>query len=140
FRRVLFRSYEAGRRRVSNISNVLVPTPAERNGDFSDWRDADGNLVPIYDPTTEVGGNPATRTPFPNNQIPSGSISGIAANYMNLLPLPNVPVANMAACAQTNGNGSGACTNFVTSLSQPYDTDNHTFRLDENVSDKDRIY
>jgi hypothetical protein len=139
-RTFFFYSYEAGRQRKSNISNVLVPTAAERNGDFSDWRDANGNLVPIYDPTTEVGGNPATRTPFPNNQIPSGSISGIAANYMNLLPLPNVPVANMAACAQTNGNGSGACTNFVTSLSQPYDTDNHTFRLDENVSDKDRMY
>lgn len=135
-RTFFFYSYEAGRQRKSSINNVLVPTAAERTGDFSDWRDISGNLVPIYDPSTEVGGNPATRTPFPNNQIPSGAISTIAKNYMALLPLPNVPQANMADCVQT----SGTCTNYATSLSRPYDSDNNTFRVDENLSDGDRIY
>ncbi|MBV9180482.1 MAG: TonB-dependent receptor, partial [Acidobacteria bacterium] len=139
-RTFFFYSYEAGRQRTSNVSNVLVPTAAERNGDFSDWRDNSGNLVPIYNPSSEVGGNPATRTPFANNQIPASAISTIAKNYMSLLPQPNVPVADMAACAQTNGNGSGACTNYVASLNKPYDTDNNTFRLDENLSDRDRLY
>jgi hypothetical protein len=135
-----FFSYEGGRRRESATSSALVPTLAERNGDFSDWRDAGGNLVPIYDPTTQVGDSPATRQPFSGNQIPAGRISAIAKNYMNLLPQPNVNVANMAACAQTNGNGSGGCTNYVASLSRPYDTDNITMRVDENLREGDRFY
>ena len=134
-----FFSYEAGRRRKAQFGSALVPTQAERSGDFSDWRDASGNLVPIYDPSTESGGDPTTRQPFPGNQITSG-ISGIAKNYMNLLPAPNINVANMAACAQTNGNGSGACTNYIATLSNPYDTVNITFRLDENLSARDRLY
>jgi len=135
-----FFSYEAGRRREAGSASALVPTLAERNGDFSDWRDANGNLVPIYDPSTQVGDAPATRQPFSGNQIPAGRVSAIAKNYMNLLPKPNVNVANMAACAQTNGNGSGGCTNYVASLSRPYDTDNITMRLDENLREGDRFY
>jgi len=134
-----FYSYEAGRLRKSTVDRALVPSEGERNGDFSDWRDANGVLVPIYNPGTQIGGNPATRTPFLGNQITSG-ISPIAQNYMNLLPLPNVPVANMADCAQTNGNGSGNCTNYIANVSRPYDTDNNTFRVDENLSDRDRFY
>jgi hypothetical protein len=134
-----FYSYEAGRQRKSTVLNALVPSAAERTGDFSDWRDANGTLVPLYDPSTETGGDPATRTPFAGNKI-SSSISPIAANYMKLLPLPNAPVSNMADCAQTNGNGSGACTNFTASVDRPYDTDNNTFRIDENLSPSNRFY
>jgi len=134
-----FFSYEAGRRRRARTSSALVPTQAERSGDFSDWRDASGTLIPLYDPATETGGDPATRQPFAGNQIASG-FSNVAKSYMNLLPLPNVPIANMAACAQTNGNGSGACTNYVAALNDPYDTDNDTFRMDENLGSKDRLY
>ena len=32
--------------------------------DFSDYVNTSGAIIPIYDPTTEVGGNPATRTQF----------------------------------------------------------------------------
>ena len=135
-----FFSYEGGRRREAGSASALVPTLAERNGDFSDWRDAGGNLVPIYDPTTQVGDAPGTRQTFSGNQIPASRISAIAKNYMNLLPQPNVNVANMAACAQTNGNGSGGCTNYVATLSRPYDTDNITMRVDENLREGDRFY
>jgi hypothetical protein len=31
---------------------LTIPSLAERNGDFRDWRDANGNLIPIYDPAT----------------------------------------------------------------------------------------
>ena len=31
---------------------LSIPSVAERNGDFRDWRDANGNLIPIYDPAT----------------------------------------------------------------------------------------
>ncbi len=46
----------------------------------------------------------------------------------------------MAACAQTWGNGSEACYNYVGSLSKPLDTDNDAFRLDHNFSNADRLY
>lgn len=36
----------------SNQPTLSIPSLAERNGDFRDWRDADGNLIPIYDPLT----------------------------------------------------------------------------------------
>jgi hypothetical protein len=31
---------------------ISIPSLKERQGDFSDWTDADGNLIPIYDPAT----------------------------------------------------------------------------------------
>jgi len=138
-RTFFFYSYEAGRQRKSSVLSALVPSTGERTGDFSDWRDANGNLVPIFDPATQTGSDPGTRTPFPGNQITSG-ISNVATNYMNLLPLPNAPVSNMADCAQTNGNGSGNCTNYVATVLRPYDTDNNTFRVDENLGPSDRFY
>ena len=137
-----FFSYEGGRRRESGLSRVLIPTAAERAGDFSDWRDAQGNLVPIYDPATQAGGNPSTRTPFPGNQIPSSRFSSTAGKYIGLLGSaePNVPQANMASCAQTNGNGSGACYNYVANVLRPTNTNNYTFRLDHNMGTRDRFY
>jgi hypothetical protein len=140
-----FYSYEAGRRRTSQLGQALVPTAQERTGDFSDWTDQSGTVVPIFDPSTTVCSptcDPTTRQPFAGNQIPSGSIDPIAKNYMNLLPLPNVSGFNMADCAQGNaaGGGSGTCANYIATVSHPYDTDNNTFRVDENLGEKDRFY
>ena len=36
----------------SNQPTLSIPSIQERDGDFSDWRDASGNLIPIYDPLT----------------------------------------------------------------------------------------
>ena len=36
----------------SNQPLLSIPSMAQRNGDFRDWRDASGNLIPIYDPAT----------------------------------------------------------------------------------------
>ena len=139
-RTFFFFAFEEGRKRQSATDKALVPTQAERGGDFSDWRDASGNLVPIYDPATETGGNPTTRQAFANNKINSSRFSASAQNYLKIYPLPNVTQANMAACAQTWGNGSEACYNYVGSLSKPLDTDNDAFRLDHNFSNADRLY
>lgn len=35
-----------------NRPTLSIPSMQERNGDFSDWRDTSGNLIPIYDPAT----------------------------------------------------------------------------------------
>lgn len=139
-----FYSYEAGRRRTSELGKAFVPTTAERSGDFSDWKDQNGNLIPLYDPTTEINGDPTTRTAFSNNQIPTSRFSKIGKNYVALLPQPNLAGFDMASCAQGNvvggSSGSGSCANYVAPLSNPFDTDNNTFRADENLGDHDQIY
>ena len=68
-----FFSYEGFRNRAgTQAANNSVPTPEMYNGDFSKWVDKSGNMIPIYDPTsqtTDAQGN-VHRTPFPGNQIP----------------------------------------------------------------------
>ncbi|MFT4111320.1 carboxypeptidase regulatory-like domain-containing protein [Silvibacterium sp.] len=129
-----FYGYEAGRKRQGTQSSGLVPTTAERSGDFSDWRDSSGNLIPIYDPSTEVNDDPSTRKAFANNQITS-ALSPIAKNMLALYPTPNVTQPNIAGCAK-----GGGCVNYIASLEKPLDTDNSTFRIDHNLSDRDQLY
>ena len=59
----------------STRNNVLtLPTAAERAGDFSQTRNAAGQLVTIYDPlTTRTVNGVIVRDPFPGNVIPAGS-------------------------------------------------------------------
>jgi len=53
----------------------LMPTPAQRNGDFS------SSPIPVLDPSTHL--------PFPGNTIPLSQISPQALALLNLYPLPN---------------------------------------------------
>ncbi len=51
-------NYEAWRAAGGvNRPTLTVPTDKMRNGDFSEWVDGDGNLIPVYDPAT-VANNP----------------------------------------------------------------------------------
>ena len=73
-----------------NAPTISIPSLRQRNGDFSDWRDASGNLIPIYDPaTTRIGpdGN-VIRDPFPGNIIPPDRISPLAQEWLQFLPQP----------------------------------------------------
>jgi hypothetical protein len=66
-----------------------IPSLKERAGDFSDWRDANGNLIPIYDPaTTRVVNGVVVRDPFPGNIIPADRISPLAKQWLQYLPQP----------------------------------------------------
>jgi hypothetical protein len=66
-----------------------IPSLKERSGDFSDWVDANGNLIPIYDPaTTRVVNGVVVRDPFPGNIIPANRISPVAQQWLSFLPNP----------------------------------------------------
>ena len=68
--------------------NLRVPTAAMRRGDFSNFRDAQGRMIPIYDPlTTDAAGN---RQPFPGNIIPANRINPVGQALVNALPLPTL--------------------------------------------------
>jgi hypothetical protein len=59
----------------------LLPTEAERNGDFSQVLNRNAQAVQIL--------NPATGQPFDGNMIPATSISPQAKALLSLYPLPN---------------------------------------------------
>ncbi len=69
----------------ANVSFPLntVPTAAMKRGDFSA-----AGLPVIYDPATTQG---TTRTPFPNNQIPTSRFSRVSQNLLSLIPDPTRP-------------------------------------------------
>ncbi len=66
----------------ASLSTVtaLVPTLAERGGNFQGVTDAHGNPVVVVDPTTG--------RPFNSDTIPTGSISPAAAGLLAFIPTP----------------------------------------------------
>ena len=72
-----------GKSNSTNTSLGTVPTAQEKTGDFSDFVDANGNLVPIYDPTTGQQ--------FPGNIIPAARISPLSASIIPNIPNPDRP-------------------------------------------------
>lgn len=86
-----FFGYTGLRNSSSSVVHAIVPTVAERSGDFS----ALGKT--IYDPSTY---DPVTKTieAFPGNQIPQSRFSPFATKYLAYYPLPtpsSVPGTNL---------------------------------------------
>jgi hypothetical protein len=106
-----FVDYEQTERRTSGPATASVAPAAWRNGDLSQFLTVNNQI--IRDPTT--GTTLATRTPFPNNQIPVSRYSA-TARYLfsnpNLYPLPNNPSGTGAL--GVGGNYIGSSRNFLT--------------------------
>lgn len=85
-RTFFFFSYGGSRKRGADaLSLIRIPTPAQVTGDFT------GQPV-IYDPSStalDSTGTRYTRTPFPNNVIPSTRIDPVAAAVAKYYPAPN---------------------------------------------------
>jgi hypothetical protein len=58
-----------------------VPTVAMKNGDFSNFVNASGVQIPIYDPLTGQ--------PFPGNIIPTSRFSALAKSLLPVIPSPD---------------------------------------------------
>lgn len=138
----VFGSYEGYRQRRGQSYLLSVPLPAYRNGDFSDLRDASGNVIPIYDPLTTCGrlGNAAcakdgqgndiiTRSQFPGNIIPTNRLDPTSKILSDYWALPNLP-----------GQSFTHINNFATNASVGGNNDQVNVRLDYNVSDKQRMF
>ena len=91
-----FVSYERNPSNTPSASITTYPTAAEREGNLA-------GLPTIYDPNTLVqnADGSYSRTPFPNNQIPNGTVGGAnridaaAMNIMKYYPMPNIPGAGL---------------------------------------------
>ncbi|HEY1336196.1 MAG TPA: TonB-dependent receptor [Bryobacteraceae bacterium] len=105
-----------------------VPRADFKAGNFSNFVNASGAQIPIFDPgTTKPDGNGSfVRTQFPGNVIPPSQISPVSAKIVALLPNPDLPT-------QTNNwyNRTGAFPYFNTFTS--------TAKLDHSVSTKQKI-
>jgi trimeric autotransporter adhesin len=77
-----FVAYQWTRNSIASTESALVPTEAERDGDFSAALTPTGQPIQIF--------NPSTGQPFPDNVIPQSRISPQAEALLKLYPLPNV--------------------------------------------------
>lgn len=109
-----FGGYEGLRQPNTESSGLVsVPTPAERNGDFSGSLNADGTPNLIYNPFTSVHlpDGSYTRQQFAGNRIPQNLINPVGAKMMSLYPQPNRPGFGPNQINNFFAQGAGNSTN-----------------------------
>jgi hypothetical protein len=129
-----FGAYE-GVREIQGVTFVdTVPTPAEREGDFSQNLNSAGKLIQIYNPFSTVP-NPANpsqfiRTAFTGNIVPPTMIDPAGKALLQYLPLPNT----------TPGNAVTNTDNFTSANPQDIRKDDFSVRVDHQLSDKEHLF
>ena len=89
-RTFFFGNWEEYRYRRSQSRIGTFPTVGQREGNFSDLRDTQGRLIPIYDPySTQGSGASVTRQLFAGNIIPASMLDPVAKNINQFYPIPN---------------------------------------------------
>lgn len=124
-----FFSYEGYRfPSTSGVSQLTIPTQQMIAGDFSQWRKADGTLIPIYDPTTtrSDGKGGFIRDPFPGNVIPQDRLSPLSKTIAKYFPAPNAP----GVVLNYNTIGTGPRKRIENA---------HLLKLDHSFGDKNRL-
>lgn len=95
----------------------LLPTPAQRSGNFS---------TTIYDPATYNSSTKA-RTAFLGNQIPSGRFDTISLRVLNYFPQPNL-------------SAIGNSYNYLYNSPEPSNNYRWDIRSDQILSSKQSLY
>jgi hypothetical protein len=116
-RTFFFVAHEGMRERQGDVINRIAPTNAMLAGNFS----APGTNR-VYDPLTTTTA-PITRQQFPGNIIPASRLSPQAAFFNKYIPVAN------------NAEGT-----FRFSPSRALDTDQVNVRIDQNLSDKHKLF
>lgn len=132
-RTFFFAGYEQWRFRNSQIRFATVPTALERAGDFTNTRDANGALYPVYDPDTtrpNPNGSGFVRDLMPGNSVPKSRQDPLSLRVQEFMPLPNATPIN--AYTQTN--------NFYSLAVQPSNQGVTNIRVDHRISDKDSTF
>src|ERR1700728_1575828 len=148
-RTFLFADYEEKYQRHGIPFTGLVPSLAQRNGDFTDNAFGQPNTTALVNPYATQGtaanpipvpfmcdssGNPLPAAPdgsqavgTPCNKIPASLINPIGQKLINLYPAPN---ANNAALGY----------NYTSEPVRTLDEGKFDVRLDENISSKDALF
>ena len=128
-----FALYEKKLVKSGSFATFTVPTAAELGGDFSNTRNANGTVRPIFDPfTTRVNPDDPSkfiRTPFAGNRVPSAMMDPVALNVLKLYP-----AQNQVGFANTNAN------NLAIQKVPQSPTDRVDFKVDHNFSQNRRTF
>jgi hypothetical protein len=142
------------------VTLSTLPTSAERSGNFSDILGSTSSPVPggtpypgipydvllnpctgqpvlynqVFDPRTTTQATPGVfcRQPFQGNQIPSSLFSAATQKLIQGLPEPNQ--------APTSTDVFGYLNNYAYSGVAPNTNTTYTIRIDQNISDKSKIF
>ncbi len=132
-RTFFFGGYEGFRQRSGRTILSTVPQPLQRQGDFSQTRNAAGQPIVIYDPLTvhanAGAGGGFIRDPFPQNRIPQDRFDPAAAKAVSLWPLPNLP-----------GTGPAQVSNYVSNATLASVQDQVNIRIDHIFSASHRTF
>ena len=136
-----FGDFEATQQQQLDVSNrMVVPTAAERNGDFSGLADSSGNPVTIYDPTQpDVASGPlaGTRQPVGNGSNIIANPSPIATKFLSEMPKCNISNVNGTPC---DTHSDDLTPNFFLSGLDPTDFKKFDIRIDWAKSERQRIF
>ncbi len=107
---------------------VMVPTEAERNGDFSALLKLGSNYQ-IYDPSSGVLQNGRiSRMPINGNKLNPTQINPIAKNYLQYYPLPNQP------------GGPDGTNNYLAPAARRDTFNSEIGRLDFNLGSHNKLF
>ena len=112
-----FVNYTGNRSKNGFNDITTVPTPAERQGDFSQLLNLPGGASTIIN-------MPFTTTPFPNNIVPANLFNSVALGLLPYIPLPNTP---------------GARNNYQLIGANPTNNDNLQTRINQTLTTKDAL-
>lgn len=102
-------------------STLSIASTRARKGDFSNYKDAYGNMIPIYDPKTGLA--------FPDNQIDTNREDSVAKSWLAALPTPSNDGEINNYVVPNGGQGSLLTSENV-----------YMSRVDLNVGDSDHFY
>lgn len=129
-RTFFFYDFEGNKQTSATTRNVSVPTLKEREGDFTDTRASNGQLITIYNPfdTYKTADGRTLRMPFAGNMVPRAMQSQIALNALASYPKPTSDGAPFTHI--NNFFGQGVNQNQGKQMD---------VKLDHNITDKQRF-
>ncbi|MPZ16910.1 MAG: hypothetical protein GEV06_03175 [Luteitalea sp.] len=130
-----FANYEGLRQAIPFTFTSTVPTLLQRQGDFSETRGPNGELITIYDPASlqRLPDGQRVRSPFSGNVIPPDRLDPVGQAVLGYYPEPNVagdPVTNTNNYVSIN-NGTANMNNYGARVDHNFSTGN---RLSGRVS------
>ena len=135
-RTFFFSSFEDLRQSQATSFTGTVPTVLERQGNFSQTRDSNGNLIVIYnphttmtDPTAPPGVTRYIRSPYAGNIIPASDLNAVGKTILNDYPLPNQP-----------GQGQSSVNNFFSNTPATSTQAIVDERVDHRFNDQHAIF
>jgi hypothetical protein len=116
-----FTQYEGFQIRQSLTNTTLLPTEAEREGNFNETNPATGQPFPAIL-------NPFTGQPFPGNQIPQADMNPVSLAVLARVPLPNQP------------NAATGTDNSIDTGLHSLTANQFTARLDHELNPQEQLF